>query len=288
MKVVNFYFQFLTQNQTANVVRLLECARVVAQTQPLKGRVKLHAQGAVSYSTFSELDSLVKRLREKRFNELDLMLDTSRLHLSGRDSQIESIECNLSVSPTCALWLPSGQWKTDGDRVSDNRYRTAKSHEDALSFHRVSREPSVFGASIALRTELNPGALFEGYADQLVTSLPEALNGLALFGCCDVVDPIFIPQLGRSVAMPQMFHVMMKVKFAAYPELGERFEALHSLMFGSRRVCEGISRALGKNASLIVASHAQDFASVRIAASCDMQRARGLAADWLIGLDKLT
>ena len=89
--------------------------------------------------------------------------------------------------------------------------------------------------------------------------------------------------------MPQIFQVMMKVKQPAYPELGDRFEALHPLMFGSKLLCEGISKALGKGTKLTIASHAKDFAVVRLPQTFDKELLTNRAADWLIrGADKLT
>ena len=286
---MNLYFQFLTQNQTTETALLMESVTTFTDGQPLKGRVKLYAQGAISHSSFTEIGALVSRMAKRRFNELELTPDVSWLRLGGGQSHIKFVECTLSVSPTCALWFPAGEWKTDGDRASDNRYRTAKSHEDALVFHRISREPSVFCLLLVLATNLTKDALLDECANRLAKTLPESLDRLRIFGCCDVVEPIFIPQLKKSVVMPQIFQVMRKVKPPAYPELGERFESLHPLMFGSRRLCTGISDALGKEAKLVTANRARDFAVVRSAPTCNEESAKKRVVDWLItGTDKLT
>jgi hypothetical protein len=257
--------------------------------QPLKGKVKFHAQGAISWSSFTEIAALTDQVAKKRFNELELKPELSRLRLGSGPYHIKSIECTLSVSPTCALWFPTREWKNDGDRASDNRYRTAESHETALAFHHVSKSPSIFGLIMVVTTKLTQDALLDEFANRLANTLPESFDRLHVFGCCDIVEPIFIPQLKRRVVMPRIFQVMLKVKPPAYPQLGERFEDLHPLMFGSRRICEGISGALGKQAKLITASRPKDFAVVRLAASCDRELAKERVADWLItGTDKLT
>ena len=77
----------------------------------------------------------------------------------------------------------------------------------------------------------------------------------------------------------------MNVKPIEYPQLGKRLETLHPLMFGSRRLCKGISDALGKEAKQIIATHAKDFAVIRLARTCDQDAAKKLAADWLIADD---
>ena len=283
---MNLYFQFLTQNQTTQVARMLEVIAILVDGQVLKGHVNMYAQGAISRSTFSELGALAGRIAEKRFNELELVPETSRLCLAGSQADIDCLQSIFSVSPTCALWLPTRDWKTDGDRASDNRYRTAKSNEEAMNFHHVSKKPSVFGLLVSVKTKLSRAALLDECAGRLARKLPDSFDSLHLFGCCDVVEPVVIPHLERSVVIP--YPVMMKVKPPAFPELGERFEDLHPLMFGSKRLCKGISDALGGDARLIRATHATDFAVVRLAKTCDRESARTRAADWLINATELT
>ena len=48
--------------------------------------------------------------------------------------------------------------------------------------------------------------------------------------------------------MPEIYQVMAAVKPPGTPDLGDRFEALHSIMFGARALCEGISKGLGQEA----------------------------------------
>ena len=271
------------------MAQILAVITVLTECQALSGRVKIYAQGAITRSTFSEIGVLAGRLGKKRFNELELTPEGSRLCLGGSRVHIKSLESTLSISPTCALWFPTRDWRTDGDRASDNRYSTAKSSEKAIEFHHIRTKPSVFGLLVAVTTRLTQDVLLDECVDLLAKRLPPSLDGLQLFGCCDVVEPIFIPQLKSSVVMPQIFQVMMKVKPLAYPDLGNRFEALHPLMFGSKKLCVGISEALGKEAKLTTAIHARDFAVVRLAPKCDVESARSRAADWLInGTDKLT
>jgi hypothetical protein len=53
---MNLYFQFLTQNQTVEAAQMLALTAVLTQAFELKGRTKVCAQGAISYSTFSEVN----------------------------------------------------------------------------------------------------------------------------------------------------------------------------------------------------------------------------------------
>src|SRR5690242_4374351 len=110
--LMNLYFQFLTQNQTAGTARMLDVIAFLTDGQPLTGQVKLYAQGAASRSTFSDIAALIERLSKKRFNELELILDVAQLRLTGRQ-RLKSFSCNLTISPTCELWFPVAEWRTD-------------------------------------------------------------------------------------------------------------------------------------------------------------------------------
>jgi hypothetical protein len=284
---MTLYFQFMTQNQTAEAIEMLRLIPVLTDSRTLKGHATISAQASISRCTFLDLDALIAKMEAKRFNQLEVALE--RTQLAGRLADIASLKGFFSPSPTCALWLPTRDWSIEADRASRNKYMTARSSERTINFHHVSRAPSVFGLLVAVTTNLAQHVVLDGCADWLVRAFPESLEGLHLFGCCDVAEPVFIPQLKTSVLMHERFEVMMKVKPPAYPELGDRFEALHPLMFGSKRLCVGISNALGKDTKLRTASNASDFAVVRLAPGCDKESARIRAADWLISdADKLT
>src|SRR5580765_244491 len=68
--------------------------------------------------------------------------------------------------------------------------------------------------------------------------------------------------------------IMAKLRPPAYPDLGQRFDALHPVMFGSKKVCDGIGSALGKCARVISGSTLSNFAVVRLNAKCETQAAR--------------
>jgi len=76
--------------------------------------------------------------------------------------------------------FPSKEWKTDGDRATDNRYRTAKSHETALALHHISKEPSAFELLVVVTTKLTQDALLDECAGRLARTLPESFDKLHL------------------------------------------------------------------------------------------------------------
>jgi hypothetical protein len=282
------YFQFLTQNQTVEAIELVRLIPALTSGQEFKGRVKVSAQAAVSRSKFADLESLIGRMAKKSFNLLEIVMDPIPKCVGWTSDRITSISGIFSPSPTSALWLRTRDWRIDADRRSRNSYMTAKTKEDVLDFHHISKEPSVLDLRLEIETESAQETVLNRCAEALVRSIPESLGKLHLFGCCDIVEPVFIPQLKTSVLMPERVQVLMNIKPPAYSELGERFEALHPLMFGSKRLCRGLGVALGKDVKLFAASDAKDLAVVRLSPACDMESAKKRAADWLMtGEDKL-
>ena len=164
---MKLYFQFLTLDKSTEVTKLLDLMTMLVEGRALEGKLKLHAHGALTYSSFADLPRLVNRLAIKRFNELILTPEVSSISLRGSRFQIKSLECNLVVSPTCALWFPTCEWRNDGDRASDNRYRTAKSHETALRFYGVIEEPSFLGVLMDVKTRLKPDEILDDWANRL-------------------------------------------------------------------------------------------------------------------------
>ena len=67
-----------------------------------------------------------------------------------------------------------------------------------------------------------------------------------------------------------------------YPELGRRFDALHPILFGDKRLCERIGQALGQDAKVIASRSLKDSAVVRLAPGCDIADASRSASEWLL------
>jgi hypothetical protein len=76
--------------------------------------------------------------------------------------------------------------------------------------------------------------------------------------------------------------VMARTSPKAYPQLGEKFEDLHPVMFGAKQVCSELAAALGKDAKLIIGTNASDFAVIRLNPKCDIAAARERAKDLLL------
>lgn len=278
---MNIYFQFLTQDQTFRAIEVLRLIPVLTDGAELKGVVKTSKQALISHLKFAGLETLLPKIQQNRLNQLEIIPDASKLRFRGVAARLISINGVFSPSPTSAIWLPTKDWRIEADRSSRNKYMTAKSQESALKFHHVASAPSVFEVVVTIATRSSRDAVLDGCASLLAKALPADLNILNVFGCCDVGGPEFTVELATNVLMTEHIRVMANVKPSAYPILGKRLEALHPVMFGSKRLCEGISKALGKGARVTTGTHASHFAVVRLGLNVDIEAATRRAANWL-------
>lgn len=262
--ITNLYFQCLTQNQTANAVRMLKLISICSSSGKGVGRVKLSAEAGISRSQFSDLNALIGRLERKRFNQLEVSLTSAPRALAGISAPVISVNGVFSPSPTCSLWLPTRQWRLEADRSSRRQYMTAKNNEDIFRLYRIKRGPSIFEFVISLSDVPSRKALLDRCGEWLAEAFYEDLRSIAIFGSCDIGGAELTVELQTNVLMAEKVQIMANVKPSAYEKIGRRFENLHPIMFGSRRLCEGFARALKKNAKIMTAQHAANFAVLRV------------------------
>ncbi|MBN9692009.1 MAG: hypothetical protein J0M24_17340 [Verrucomicrobia bacterium] len=89
-------------------------------------------------------------------------------------------------------------------------------------------------------------------------------------------------KLESNVLMTEHIRIMARLWPSAYPELGRRFDGLHPVMFGSKKLCQGIGSALDKDARVLVSDAMSDFAVVRLTVGCESEAARRRASPWLL------
>lgn len=283
---MNLYFQFLTQNQTADAVEILRFIPALIDGQGISGRVKITAHTLLSSSArykYLGCDALIAKLAKRRFNLVEVKLEGAELRLAGTFKVVKAVKGIFSPSATSELWLPTREWRTDATRDADNRYMNARNREDVFKFLHISRVPSVLELLLEIDDKASLDDALDRCAEWITGTAPMGNSELKPFGCCDVVEPVFIPQLNRSILVPERFQIIPEnVKPEGYSQLGDRFDALHPLMFGSKRLCKGISDALGREARLIVAGHAKDFAAIRLVLTDERESLKRRAASWLI------
>jgi hypothetical protein len=282
---MNLYFQFLTQNQSTEAIRLIQIPCLMWQS-PLAGMARLSTEGVISRVRFTELESLSSRLQKKQFAEMQIGINAKGLRIGTTEAQVRTVEGLFTSSATSALWRPCRKWSMAVDGTVGNRWMNAKNREDALTYHKVKRAPSIFELALEVRTSISPEDILAECAVWLARVLPEVSRDLRVFGCGDVGgSEMFVVLEGGNPYMLDL-RVMSSLWPRDYPKLGARMDAMHPVLFGSTRLCEGISSALGGKARLIKAKPRSERAVVLLRPKCNLREATFQARKWLIASER--
>jgi hypothetical protein len=275
---MNIYFQFLTQNQSLAATDLIRLPALLGSEQTITGKTKMVAGGKLTNSKFSSLETLSSSLAAARFNELEVVYDVKKLKIGNNVGNIKTLNGVFYPSPTCKFWVPSSEF-LETDRNGSMRKMNAWKDEECLKGLRINQKPSVFELAIEIETSDSETAVLDNFA-QLLAS--QESSNLKIFGCCDAGTKEMLVRLETNVLMLDKIRIMAKVLPTAYPELGEKFDDLHPLMFGTKQVCSELARVLGNDARLIYSPNGSDFAVIRMNSKCDLVAARKRANDWLL------
>jgi hypothetical protein len=266
---MNVYLQILTQNQTLDALWMVEW---LGSLQPgldsNGGRLVLASAGTVSRSRFAGIACAIVELRKRRFNELQVIYHCPGLPVFGIAAELKSLSGVFYPSASSALWLSTAEWPQGGDSSTRNRRLNAKARELALTHYNVSHAPTVFEVVLELSTSLGCDEVLDAVARWIVSCGPPMVRALEPFGCCDAGGPDYFVRFESNVLMTSGIRIMARVLPIAYPVLGERFDALHPLMFGTASTCSRIAKAIGTGAELHPAQRSTGVAAVRLSGEC--------------------
>jgi hypothetical protein len=279
---MNIYFQFLTQNQSASAIDLIQLPALLVSGQAIAGKTKTSTGGKLLHSKFSSIETLSAKLAKTRFNELEVIYDIKKLKIGRTTAQVKNLNGVFYPSTTGKLWFPWKDFESLEDRRSRQRKMNAKTNEEAVAYHRVSLMPCVFEVALEIETSESQKQLLDSCAEWLGTALDTNFEKLEVFGCCDAGGIDFHVRLETYVPMIASSRVMARTSPKAYPELGEKFNDLHPVMFGAKQVCSELAAALGKDAKLVCGADASDFAVIRLNPKCDIAAAKERAKKWLL------
>lgn len=110
---------------------------------------------------------------------------------------------------------------------------------------------------------------------------PEFLQ-IEPFGCCDIGGPEFFVRMEAGVLMTAGIRVMAELMPSLYPQLGSRFDKLHSLMFGDMQLCSKIGKALDPDAEVTCGDSKKGLGIIRINSDCDLALGTERASKWLL------
>ena len=278
---MNLYFQFLSQIQSPDVVRLL---LMPTTFYPIRAKcdVRISAGGRLWTKSYEGIDSIVEHIQDSKFNQLEITYEVETGKNFKALGNLASIVGVFTPSASSDVWFKTQHWPTGGERTSRTRKMNARAAEMALSHYNVSRKPSVYEVAIEMDTLEPESKVIDVCAEWIAESIPRVLEALDVFGCMDVGGAEYFVELESNVLITEDIRVMAKVLPTAYPVLGERFEALHPLMFGSSKICNGIGSALGKDARVLPSHVLKDFAVLRVYEHPKPQTAYDALSVWLL------
>ncbi len=275
---MNLYFQFFTKEQSAAAIDLIRLPALLVSGQAIAGETKMSAGGECLSSNFSNTDTLSAELATTRFNELEVIYAIGEVKMGGVIAQAKSLNGVFYPSPSCKLWFASEDFPRPEDRRSVQRKMNAKAKE--LTDDRVTM-PVAFEAALEIKTSESAGSLLDGCAE-LFSISSKVFDDLGVFGCCDAGGKEMLVSLETRVHMLEKIRVVRRISPTAYPELGDKFEDLHPLMFGAKKLCSEVAAALGNDAKLTCGPDGSDFAVIRLNPKCDIAAARERAKNWLL------
>lgn len=244
--------------------------------------------GVLKRSRFTDIERQVAKLRDIRFNELQVSYDVAGSRLFGLPAELRSLTGLLRPSASATLWFPSSEWPAGRDKSARNRRMNAKCREEALAHYKVPQSPTVFELVLELSTSIPQDEILDSVALWIVSSIPPHIELLKPFGCCDAGGPEFFLRIESNVLMTESIRIMSKTWPNNYPLLGERFDALHPLMFGRSHVCSGIASNVGNGAQLHHGNAHRDLAVVRLSKSALTPEAELRAGRWVLAAPEPT
>ena len=234
------------------------------------------------HSKFSSIETLSAKLAKTRFNELEVIYDIKRLKIGTTTARVGTLNGVFHPSTIGKLWFSWKDFPPLEDRRSRQRKMNAKTDEEAVAYHQVSLMPCVFEVALEIETSDSQKQVLDNCAEWLANALDKMFGRLKVFGCCDAGGIDFHVRLETYVPMIANSRVMARTSPKAYPQLGEKFDDLHPVMFGAKQVCSELAAALGKDAKLVCGADASDFAVIRLNPKCDIAAAKERAKKWLL------
>jgi hypothetical protein len=283
---MNLYFQAFTHNVSASAIDIIKMSLVLRPKLIKSVRGRVASGGIVSSCAFSTIEELKARVVPMRLNEIEIEfgIDSKNADLPG--GEIRRIGGVFRPSALNELWFPAKDFVTK-DRNTGFRQMNASKEERYLKALGISRKPSVFEWFINATSEAaSADDVLDWCSEQLIREALPRLEQLEVFGCCDVGGDEMIARLESEMLGLDRIRVMARVLPTSYPELGEKFDRLHSLLFGKRDVCEAILHAVGEGAKEY-ADQRNNFAVVRISSLVDLEKTGEKLSDlWLQTLPK--
>jgi hypothetical protein len=265
---MNLYFQLLTLNQSADATILTALPPIFSKNKVVGGKGKISSGGKLSYFSFSNIESLKKRMLNARFNECEVKYDVTHVIFGDLELKINSIDGVFKPAPTNDSWLYSDEFNVS-NKSSKNRQMNASNIESAYQKLGLKQGPSVFEVAFDLETQFSHERVLRECALSLGHDLPRSFNSLQIFGCCDAGGKELIVRLESHVIMADHIRMFEKIHPKDYTLLGQKIDALHPIMFGRRDLFSELHEVLGHPALLFEDRNNPSFAVIYLSQEFD-------------------
>ena len=156
----------------------------------------------------------------------------------------------------------------------------ARAAEQALTYYNVKESLSALEIVFKIETKQTFDRVLDLVAKRLVDSVPQRFLKSNPFGCCDAGGIELDVRLNSYFLTTEHLRVLANLLPSQYRYLGEKFDKLHSIIFGTPDLCRGLGRALGENAT-VQTRKGLDWAALRVYKP-EMTVVKSTAARWLI------
>lgn len=150
----------------------------------------------------------------------------------------------------------------------------------------LTRLPSLFEVALSLKTSASLSEILRRVADLIARAWPPVFRKLKVFGCCDAGGGEIFIKIQMGYLELSSLRLVENVRRSAHPQLGNRFDTLHPLMFGSAAFCRGLARALGKDVRYVPLKRAKNMGLLRVNPECDFHANMLRAKRWFVAKEE--
>ncbi|MGO8671825.1 MAG: hypothetical protein ACLQVD_10720 [Capsulimonadaceae bacterium] len=237
MPAVSVIVQLLSRTRTGGVYALLQFPSgplLPPDTRMVVAQIPGWHSGFVSAV---HRDSVIASLAHRPSTDVWVNFDFHERFIESLGGTLTGIRQTMTLSPTNSTWLPTRDWPANR-RTEGVAYAKAIEREDWVRRLRQWDLPSYSETVFAFRTERPLDRFLSSFAHALAASIPGSVLDVEPFGAADIS-----PARGGAVHFGKTMAQELAVWPLAIPQLGERIDALHDIIIGSRALSEKIVSA---------------------------------------------
>ena len=186
----------------------------------------------------AELDDFISLVLHQQANEFQLDFRFERYQIPGSEIVVTALTNILTVSPTSCVWKPAGP-EPEG-RTAWRHWKTTVGMEQNVRWKGLKSYPTLLQSVIEIESPLSGSELARRLYEILGASIPPTLVPLNISGAADLEK-----QLGPADFLQALAPWPGAMRF-----LTDRFDGLHTIMFGPVDRCKELARLLGEEVAV--------------------------------------